>query len=80
MSWLKVLPDVWRYRDSCNVWAIKGPEGILFVDAGTGEWVRTAGELGDRPAALACTHYFRDHAAGASAAARAKIPIWVPEG
>jgi glyoxylase-like metal-dependent hydrolase (beta-lactamase superfamily II) len=29
--------------------------------------------------ALACTHYFRDHSAGAAAAARAGIPVHVPE-
>ena len=29
---------------------------------------------------LACTHFFRDHSAGAANAARQGIPVYVPEG
>ncbi len=79
-GWTTVLPDVLRWRDSCNVYAVLGDTGALIVDAGSGEWLDGAGELPVPPAALVLTHYFRDHAAGASAAARAGIPVHVPEG
>lgn len=78
--WRPVLPGVWVYRDSCNVYGLQGPEGMLLVDAGTGAWLRGLEELPSPPAALACTHYFRDHSAGAAVAARAGIPVYAPEG
>lgn len=78
MKWVEILPGVWLFRDSCNVYAVEGPEGVLIVDAGTGRWLEKLGELPSRPAALLCTHYFRDHSAGALAASRAGIPIYVP--
>lgn len=78
--WENVIPGVLRFRDSCNVYAVKGPDGCLIVDAGTGLWLDHLDELPAKPVALACTHYFRDHAAGTAAAARRGIPIYVPEG
>ena len=77
MNWQEVLPEVYLYRDSCNVYAVRGPDGILIVDAGTGRWLQHLDELPARPAALALTHFFRDHAAGAAAAAHAGIPVHV---
>jgi len=53
---------------------------MIFIDAGTGRWVEHLKELPLPPAALLCTHYFRDHSAGAVPAARAGIPVYVPEG
>ncbi|MFM7321742.1 MAG: MBL fold metallo-hydrolase [Armatimonadota bacterium] len=79
MSWETIAPDVWRHRDSCNVHAVRTAGGMLVVDAGTGAWLEALDELPARPAALACTHYFRDHSAGAVAAAAAGLAIWVPE-
>jgi glyoxylase-like metal-dependent hydrolase (beta-lactamase superfamily II) len=78
--WTRVLDDVWLFRDSCNVYAVHGPDGMLIVDAGTGAWIEALDELPGRPAALACTHYLRDHSAGAARAAAHGIPVHVPEG
>ncbi len=79
MPWTRVLPGVWLYPDSCNVYAIEAPEGTVIIDAGTGAWLREISDLPSRPVALLCTHYFRDHSAGAAAAAEAGIPVYVPE-
>ena len=79
MNWQEVIPGVLRYRDSCNVYAVLGPDGMLIVDAGTGRWLDQLSELPAKPVALALTHYFRDHAAGAVRAAAAGIPVYVPE-
>lgn len=80
-GWEQILPDVLRWRDSCNVYAVLGSESALIVDAGTGEWLRDGlRQLPVPPAALLATHYFRDHAAGAADAAKAGIPVYVPEG
>jgi hypothetical protein len=70
------LPERVRFRDSCNVYAVHGPEGSLLVDAGTGLWLDRLGELPAEPVALACTHFFRDHSAGAVRAAKHGIPIF----
>ncbi|MBV9852547.1 MAG: MBL fold metallo-hydrolase [Armatimonadetes bacterium] len=79
-EWEQILPGVFRFADSCNVYAIAGPQGCLIVDAGTGRWLDHLAALPKPPTALLLTHYFRDHAAGAVRAARAGIPVYVPEG
>jgi len=79
MKWQQVLDDVWRFKDSCNVYAVAGSEGMLLIDAGTGAWLEHVDELPLKPAALLLTHFFRDHSAGAVAAAKAGIPIYGPQ-
>jgi glyoxylase-like metal-dependent hydrolase (beta-lactamase superfamily II) len=80
MTWKPILPNVYLSPDSCNVYAIVGPEGALVVDAGTGRWLDHLAELPAPVRALACTHFFRDHAAGAALAAARGIPVHVPAG
>lgn len=79
MKWIPVLSSVWLYRDSCNVYAVAGSRGVVIVNAGTGRWLEALDELPARPIALLCTHYFRDHSAGAVLASRSGIPVHVPE-
>ena len=79
MVWESVLPEVYLFRDSCNVYAIECPNGIVIVNAGTGNWLASVDGLPAKVVALACTHYFRDHAAGATAAAEIGIEVFVPE-
>jgi glyoxylase-like metal-dependent hydrolase (beta-lactamase superfamily II) len=78
--WNKVIPGIWLFRDSCNVYALEAAEGLVIVNAGSGQWLEHLDALPGKPVALACTHYFRDHSAGAVAAARQGIPVYVPEG
>jgi glyoxylase-like metal-dependent hydrolase (beta-lactamase superfamily II) len=79
-GWQQVLPGVLLWRDSCNVYAIVGPDGTVIVNAGTGAWIDAVADLPARPVALACTHFFRDHSAGAARAARdLGLPVLVPE-
>lgn len=80
MPWKQILPQLFRFEDSCNVYAVIGAESSLIIDAGTGYWLDFIHELPKPPAALLLTHYFRDHSAGAPAAARAGIAIYAPEG
>ena len=80
MQWEQIRPDVFRFADSCNVYAVVGPKGALIIDAGSGYWLDSIADLPKPPVALLLTHYFRDHAAGAVAASKAGIPIYVPEG
>jgi glyoxylase-like metal-dependent hydrolase (beta-lactamase superfamily II) len=78
--WTPVLPDLLRWRDSCNVYAVLGEDAALIIDAGTGEWLdQGAKQLPVPVDTVLLTHYFRDHAAGAVLAASAGIPVYVPE-
>jgi glyoxylase-like metal-dependent hydrolase (beta-lactamase superfamily II) len=80
MSWQSILPNLYCWADSCIVYAVIGPEGALIVNAGTGQWLDHLDGLPARPAALACTHFFRDHSAGAARAAHLGLPVYAPEG
>lgn len=77
--WQVIVQGVSMYRDSCNVYAVDCPDGIVVVNAGTGAWLESIESLGKPVIALICTHYFRDHASGASDAANRGIPVFVPE-
>jgi glyoxylase-like metal-dependent hydrolase (beta-lactamase superfamily II) len=79
MPWQSITSDIWMWRDSCNVYALIGPTGTVIVDSGTGQWLDGLDDLPQPPVALLCTHFFRDHSAGAVRAARAGIPVYVPE-
>jgi glyoxylase-like metal-dependent hydrolase (beta-lactamase superfamily II) len=79
-TWDEVAPGVLRFRDSCNVYALLGPDGAVIVDAGTGAWIDALDALPVRPVAVLLTHFFRDHGAGAARAARdLGVPILAPE-
>jgi glyoxylase-like metal-dependent hydrolase (beta-lactamase superfamily II) len=79
MGWQILTDEIWMFQDSCNVYAVTGPEGVLIIDAGTGAWLDEVDSLPGPPVALLLTHFFRDHTAGAAQAARQGIPVYVPE-
>ena len=63
--WETIEDNVYRFRDSCHVYAVRGPEGIVLVNAGTGQAAEHLGELGSGPVTVLLTHHFRDHTDGA---------------
>ena len=79
MKWQNIIENVWRFQDSCNVYAVRGPDGLIMINAGTGAWLKKLGDLPIKPSAILLTHYFRDHAAGAVLAAQSGIPIYCAE-
>jgi glyoxylase-like metal-dependent hydrolase (beta-lactamase superfamily II) len=79
MQFHQIAPDVWLFNDSCNVYAVRGPQGFIIIDAGTGHWLNALDQLPGKVHALLLTHYFRDHSAGASLAAAQGIPVYAPE-
>jgi glyoxylase-like metal-dependent hydrolase (beta-lactamase superfamily II) len=78
-GWQSILADVEVFHDSCNVYAVKTPAGTIFINAGTGGWLDSLPERFGRPHTLLCTHYFRDHSAGAASASRAGMTVFAPE-
>jgi glyoxylase-like metal-dependent hydrolase (beta-lactamase superfamily II) len=71
--------NVFRVKDTCNVYLIReGREGIL-VDFGRGDVLDRLPELGvERVTDVLMTHHHRDQAQGLARAAAAGIRIWVP--
>lgn len=80
MPWQQIRPDIWRWPDSCQVYALIGPTGCVVINAGSGAWLAERSALPVPPVAVICTHFFRDHSAGAAAAARAGIAVYAPAG
>jgi glyoxylase-like metal-dependent hydrolase (beta-lactamase superfamily II) len=78
MKWEKIQDSLWVFRDSCNVYAVQGPSGIVLVNAGSGKWLDYMGELPSAIRSVACTHFFRDHTAGAAIAAERGIDVYAP--
>jgi hypothetical protein len=78
--WQPIFSDVEVFRDSCNVYAVRGKQGTVFINSGTGLWIDDITAKFPAPYSLLCTHYFRDHAAGAAKASRSGIDVFVPEG
>ncbi|MDA0745525.1 MAG: MBL fold metallo-hydrolase [bacterium] len=80
-AWEKLEDNLYVFRDSCNVYAVRGPEGIVLINAGTGLAADHLSELtpnGDL--VLLLTHHFRDHTDGAirlhEAGATVLGPYW----
>jgi glyoxylase-like metal-dependent hydrolase (beta-lactamase superfamily II) len=79
-AWEEIEPGVYRFRDSCLVYAMEGEEGAwLIVNAGTGAAAGHLPALGPVcSSVLLLTHHFRDHTAGAeqfrAAGARVAAP------
>ena len=78
MHWEQLSASVWRFADSCQVYALAAPEGMVLINAGTGAWLDCLHQLPAPARALACTHFFRDHSAGAADAARQGIAVYAP--
>ncbi len=81
--WEPLGPDVWRFADSCMVYAVRGPAGTLVVNAGTGLGAASLGTVASGPVTVLLTHHFRDHTDGAlafaAAGARVLAPVWERE-
>ena len=69
-AWIEVAGGLYRYRDSCMVYALDAGDEMIVVNAGTGGWVDTMDVLPKPVRRIFLTHFFRDHSAGAVRAYR----------
>ncbi len=76
--WERVRDGVYRYQDSCVVYAVDTGSGFVVVNAGTGAWIDSLEELPGTVEVLILTHFFRDHSAGAVRAEHAGVDVWAP--
>jgi glyoxylase-like metal-dependent hydrolase (beta-lactamase superfamily II) len=76
---VEVAPGILRFRDTCNVYALRTGREAVLVDFGSGDVLDRLGDLGvDRVTDVLLTHHHRDQLQGLARAADAGIRIWVP--
>jgi glyoxylase-like metal-dependent hydrolase (beta-lactamase superfamily II) len=79
LAWERVEEDVFVLRDSCLVYAVRGPEGTVLVNAGTGSAVEHLSEVAEsKDVTVLLTHHFRDHSDGAIRLAEAGATVLGP--
>lgn len=78
MHWKQLSPHLFRFEDSCVVYAVIGRDGAVVINAGTGAWIDRQTELPAPVRAVFCTHHFRDHTQGALRAGREGMRIAAP--
>lgn len=75
----RVTASVTRFRDTCNVYALRSGRDAVLVDFSSGAILDRLGELGvDRVTDVLVTHHHRDQVQGLARAAEAGIRIWAP--
>ncbi len=75
----EVAPDLFLFRDTCNVYVIRAGVHAVLVDFGSGDVLEELPEVGvERATDLLVTHHHRDQVQGLSRAVAAGIRIWVP--
>ena len=66
-SFITISPEVYLYKDICNVYVLKSGTSALLIDAGSGKIKDHLKEIGvDRVEWVLHTHYHRDQTAGSS--------------
>ena len=74
-----VATDVFRFRDTCNVYVLRSGRSAILIDFGRGRVLDHLGELGiDEVTDLLVTHHHRDQIQGIDRAVAAGIRVFVP--
>jgi len=78
--WHRLSEHLYRFDDTCNVYALLDQGRVALVDFGSGDVLNHLSEIGaSQVAAILHTHHHRDQCQGDLRAAAAGIPIFVPE-
>ncbi len=76
----QISPNLYLFRDTCNVYVLKDGNRALLIDFGSGHILNLLGQIGvSRVDAILHTHHHRDQCQGDSRAVAERIPILVPE-
>ncbi|MBD0329710.1 MAG: MBL fold metallo-hydrolase [Thermoleophilia bacterium] len=74
-----VAPDVFRLRDTCNVYVLRSGRTAVLIDFGSGAVLDHLPALGvDRVTDVLVTHHHRDQVQGLARAVAAGARVWVP--
>lgn len=76
----EISPNLYVFRDTCNVYVLKDGNRAILIDFGSGHVLNLLGQIGvSRVDALLHTHHHRDQCQGDSRAVAERIPILVPQ-
>ena len=75
----RLSPNLWWFRDTCNVYLWTSGEQGLLIDFGSGGILDVLGSTAVREIeAIVHTHHHRDQCGGDDRAVEMGIPLWVP--
>lgn len=78
--WFRISDHLYRFEDTCNVYAIIENGEAVLIDFGSGEILDHLSDIDvQRVIAIVHTHHHRDQCQGDLRATDAGIPIYVPE-
>ncbi len=64
--WERLEEGLYRFQDSCTIYALQGPDGTVLINAGAGQAADHLDEVArGKPITVMLTHHFRDHTDGA---------------
>ncbi|WP_049578741.1 MBL fold metallo-hydrolase [Streptomyces sp. SBT349] len=76
---MRVAPDVFLFRDTCNVYVLVSGRQAILVDFGDGAVLDRLADYGvDEVTDVLVTHHHRDQVQGLARARAAGIRVWVP--
>jgi glyoxylase-like metal-dependent hydrolase (beta-lactamase superfamily II) len=76
-----IMPGLWRFVDTCNVYVVQRGEGAVAIDFGSGAWLAQLPALGiQRLEHVFLTHHHADQCAGLQAQRRWPFVIHAPAG
>lgn len=76
----QLAPDLYRFRDTCQVYVLRSGREAILIDFGTGDVLEHLPALGiERVTDVLMTHHHRDQGQGLARAAAIGARIWVPE-
>jgi glyoxylase-like metal-dependent hydrolase (beta-lactamase superfamily II) len=76
---VQIGDDVFRVRDTCNVYVVRRGDSAIVIDFGSGDVLDRVADFGVRQVTdVLLTHHHRDVAHGLARAAERGIKIWVP--
>ena len=58
---IQLLPDLFQFKDTCNVYVLKDGDAAIAIDYGSGDWVKQLGKIGvKRLEHVFLTHHHAD--------------------
>lgn len=79
-TWTELQAGLWRWVDSCNVYAVSVGGGVVVINVGSGAWLDDLDAFPEDVVAALCTHTGQGHAEGAARVAAEGLDLYVPEG
>jgi glyoxylase-like metal-dependent hydrolase (beta-lactamase superfamily II) len=75
----KISDHIFLFRDTCNVYVVRGESSAVLIDFGSGDVLDHLNEIGvEQISDVLMTHHHRDQSQGLARAVEAGICIWVP--